>query len=221
MENYKFKNALRFYLLATELKYKIRSGWDKNHWNITSERIESIAEHVYGTCILAISLDSEFNFEINLDKILKMLILHEIGEVIIGDITPFSNITPKEKEAKEHEAIIKIVGNLINKDEIISLLFEFDEKKTKEAIFAYYCDKLEADIQSKVYQDKGYHNSLDNQLNNKVFKNEKAKKIVKNGAKTAFDIWYEWDKSIYSDNEIFTKMLELIRTTNTQEDYNF
>ena len=33
--------------------------------------------------------------------------------------------------------------------------------------------------------------------------------------------WYEWDKSIYSDNEIFTKILELIRTTNTQEDYNF
>ena len=51
----KIKSAMRFYLLATKLKYKIRSGWDKYHWNISSERIESIAEHVYGTCILAIS----------------------------------------------------------------------------------------------------------------------------------------------------------------------
>ena len=221
MEKCKLKNALRFYLLATELKYKIRSGWDKDHWNITSERIESIAEHVYGTCILAISLNSEFEFEIDIGKVLKMLVLHEIGEVIIGDITPFSNITPEEKVEKEHEAIIKIVGDLINKDEIISLLFEFDDKNTNEAIFAYYCDKLEADIQSKVYQDRGCHNSLDNQQNNKVFKNPKAKKIIESGAKTAFDIWYEWDNGIYSNNEIFKQMLELVKNTNTQEDYNF
>ena len=50
---------MRFYLLATQLKYKIRSGWDEKHWNVSKERIESIAEHVYGTCILAISLDSD------------------------------------------------------------------------------------------------------------------------------------------------------------------
>ena len=43
----KIKNTMRFYLLATKLKYKIRSGWDEKHWNIKSERIESIAEHVY------------------------------------------------------------------------------------------------------------------------------------------------------------------------------
>ena len=47
----RLNDAMRFYLLATQLKYKIRSGWDENHWNISKERIESIAEHVYGTCI--------------------------------------------------------------------------------------------------------------------------------------------------------------------------
>ena len=59
MKENKLKNAMRFYLLATQLKYKIRSGWDEKHWNVSKERIESIAEHVYGTCILAISLDSD------------------------------------------------------------------------------------------------------------------------------------------------------------------
>ena len=56
----KLKNSMRFYMLATQLKYKIRSGWDKSHWNVSKERLESIAEHVYGTCILALSIDSEF-----------------------------------------------------------------------------------------------------------------------------------------------------------------
>lgn len=54
----KFENIMHFYLLATQLKYKIRSGWDEKHWNVSKERLESIAEHVYGTCILALGIYS-------------------------------------------------------------------------------------------------------------------------------------------------------------------
>ena len=39
MKETKLKNAMRFYLLATKLKYKIRSGWDENHWNVSKERL--------------------------------------------------------------------------------------------------------------------------------------------------------------------------------------
>src|SRR5574344_788024 len=97
-------DAMRFYLLATQLKYKIRSGWDETHWNVSKERLESIAEHVYGTCILALSIDSEFETNLDINKVVKMLVIHELGEVFIGDITPFDNITPEEKMEKEHEA---------------------------------------------------------------------------------------------------------------------
>lgn len=219
MNKISIQDAMRFYVLATKLKYKIRSGWNDTHWNISSKRRESVAEHVYGTCILAISIDSEFNCDINLNKVLKMLVLHEIGEVIIGDITQFDGISPEEKKEREHQAIIKVVGDLIKREEITSLVFEFDERKTKEAIFAYLCDKLEADLQSKIYQDMGCHNSLDDQKNNKVFNNPKAQKMVADGAKTAFDIWYEWDKVIYKDNAIFAEILEFIRSINTQTYY--
>ena len=197
------KNAMRFYLLATKLKYKIRSGWDKNHWNISCERIESIAEHVYGTCILAITLNSEFNLNIDMEKTLKMLTLHEIGEVLIGDITPFDKMTNKEKMKKEHIAMQEIIGDLNEKDDLLDLLIEFDDHNTKEAKFAYLCDKIEADIQAKVYQDMGYQHSLDAQENNVVFKNDKITKILNEGAKTAFDIWYEWDKEKFNDEEKF------------------
>ena len=213
----KLKNSMRFYMLATQLKYKIRSGWDKSHWNVSKDRVESIAEHVYGTCILALSIDSEFKTDLDINKVIKMLVLHELGEVIIGDITPFDNITPEEKMKKEHEAMREVIGDLVNQEEFLSLLFEFDEKKTKEAIFAHHCDKLEADIQAKVYQDMGCQHPLDEQENNVVFKSNKVQQMVKDGAQTAFDIWYEWDKSLYYDDEDFARLLDYVRTINTQE----
>jgi len=163
-------DAMSFYLLATQLKYKIRSGWDETHWNVSKERLESIAEHVYGTCILALSIDSEFETHLDINKVIKMLVIHELWEVLIGDITPFDNITPEEKMKIEHEAMEKVLGDLIKKNEFYSLLLEFDAKKTKESIFAHHCDKLEADIQAKVYQDMGCQNPLSEQENNVVFK---------------------------------------------------
>ena len=212
-------DAMRFYLLATQLKYKIRSGCDETHWNVSKERLESIAEHVYGTCILALSIDSEFETNLDINKVVKMLVIHELGEVVIGDITPFDNITPEEKMEKEHEAIKEVLGDLIKKDEFYSLLLEFDDKKTKEAVFAYHCDKLEADIQAKVYQDMGCQHSLDEQENNVVFKNQRVQQMVKDGAKSAFDIWYEWDKSLYFDDETFADILDYVKEINTQQDF--
>ena len=213
----KLKNSMRFYMLATQLKYKIRSGWDKSHWNVSKDRVESIAEHVYGTCILALSIDSEFKTNLDINKVIKMLVLHELGEVIIGDITPFDNITPEEKMKKEHEAMREVIGDLVNQEEFLSLLFEFDEKKTKEAIFAHHCDKLEADIQARVYQDMGCQHPLDEQEDNVVFKSTKVQQMIKDGAQTAFDIWYEWDKPLYNDDEDFARLLDYVRTINTQE----
>lgn len=215
----RLKSTMRFYLLATQLKYKIRSGWNETHWNVSKERLESVAEHIYGTCILALSIDSEFETHLDIDKVVKMLVLHELGEVVIGDITPFDSISPEEKMKREHEAIKRVLGDLIKKEEYFALLMEFDERKTREAIFAYHCDKLDADIQAKIYQDMGCQNPLDKQENNVVFKSKRVQQMVQNGAKTAFDIWYEWDKSLYSDDENFSALLDYVKEKNTQTDF--
>ena len=211
----RIENAMRLYLLATQLKYRIRSGWDDKHWNVTSERKESIAEHVYGTCVLAISLNSEFQLNMDMEKVLKMLTIHEIGEVVIGDITPFDKVTEEEKAEIEHKAMKDVLGDLVGKDELFELLIEFDEHNTKESKFAYLCDKIEAVIQAKVYQDKGCQRSLDDQDSNIVFNNPKIKEIIENGAQTAFDIWYEWDKSKFDGDPVFMKTLSYVKNNNT------
>ena len=216
--NERLLSTMRFYLLATQLKYKIRSGWDKTHWNVSKERIESVAEHVYGTCILALSIYSNFEVNVDINKVIKMLVLHEIGEVIIGDITPYDNVTKEEKMEKEHAAMQEVLGDLIRKDEYYSLLMEFDEHKTAEAIFAYHCDKFEAVIQAKVYQDMGCHHPLTEQENNVAFKSERCQKILESGATSVFDIWYECDRKLYLNDEVFLNLLDFIKKVDTQND---
>ena len=97
MEKNKMVNAIQFYLLATELKDMLRSGWKV--WEINRERLESVAEHIYGACILAIAIDSEFEMKIDLKKAILMLVIHELEEIKIGDLTPFDKV-PKEEKRK-------------------------------------------------------------------------------------------------------------------------
>ena len=57
----KIENVIRYYLLCNTLKDIVRTGWQI--WNVKKERVESIAEHIYGVQMLAIAMHSEFNYE--------------------------------------------------------------------------------------------------------------------------------------------------------------
>jgi putative hydrolase of HD superfamily len=213
----KCDEIFNFYYYNYRLKNKVRSGWDKNHWNVKSNRLERISEHIVGTIALALVISSEFEYNFDIDKVLKMLAIHETGETIIADITPFDGITPEEKEKIEHQAMIDALGGLFDKDELLSILYEFDEHKTAEAKFSYFCDKIEADLQAKIYQDKNMQHSLDDQANNCTFASSKIQKMLADGAKTAFDIWYGWDKNKYEGDKQypdFSNILKIAKDNN-------
>ena len=144
-------NVLEFYFLANHLKEIVRSGWKQ--WNVPRERLESVAEHVFSTCILAIAIESEYHYNIDLSKVLMMLVLHETEEIVIPDITPCDGVSAEEKVTIGHKAVEQVLAHLNKSDTYKSLIFEFDEHKTPESIFAYMCDKLDADIMS-LYYDK-------------------------------------------------------------------
>lgn len=206
----KYKEIFRFYKKTFNLKNKIRSGWDSKHWNVKALRVESVSEHVVGTIALAMAMKYEFGYNINIDEVVKTLAIHEIGEAIIGDITPFDGVTAEDKKEIEHRAMREVLGNLSDNDLLINMLFNFDCRLTNEDVFAYFCDKLEADFQSKIYQDKGFHHSLDDQASNCVFASPKAQQILNNGAKTAFDVWYFYDLPIYENNQDFPEFSDLL-----------
>ena len=206
----------KFYYLNFRLKNIVRTGWDINHWNIKSNRIERISEHVIGTLCLTIVLNSEFEYNLDFDEVLRMLAIHETGETLIGDITPFDGITQEKKKEIEHCAMIDALGNLKKRESLLSLLFDFDEQIKLEAICSHFIDKIEADLQAKLYQDKGMQHSLNDQKNNCVFNSPKVQQMVKDGAKDAFDIWFEWDKTIYNDNQFpeFINILNAAKANN-------
>lgn len=206
----KYREIFRFYRKTFKLKNKIRSGWDSKHWNVKALRVESVSEHVVGAIALAMAMKYEFGYNINIDEVVKLLAIHEIGESIIGDITPFDGITPEDKKEIEHRAMREVLGNLSDNDLLLNLLFNFDNKTYNEDVFAYFCDKLEADLQSKIYQDSGVHHSLDDQAGNCVFDSSKAQEILNNGAKTAFDVWYFYDLPIYENNQYFSEFSDLL-----------
>ena len=105
----KEERIIKYYVLCNKLKNVIRTGW--KNWNVNKERIESVAEHVYGVQMLAIAMKQEYEYDINLNKVLFMLAIHELGETVIGDLTQFQ-IDPKSKEKIEHEAVHNILKDI-------------------------------------------------------------------------------------------------------------
>lgn len=202
----KEKNVIKYYVLCNKLKNVIRTGW--KDWNVKRARIESIAEHIFGVQMLAIGVFSEYKYDIDISKVIMMLALHELEEIIIGDLTLF-DIAKDEKKRLGHEAIEKILDGLVLKEEIKNLIFEFDERTTPEALYAYHCDKLECDIQCKIYDEEGCV-ELNNQLENKSFFDPDVQLFLNEG-KTWSDMWLSFGQKRYNYDENFTKISNYVK----------
>lgn len=214
MINNKSDTVLRFYLLTTTLKNKIRQG--SIYWNVTAKRRESIAEHVYDACMLAIAIDSEYDLNIDIKKVVEMLAIHELEEIIIGDITPFDNVSNEEKLQIGKKAVLDILNGMKKEQEYIDLTDEFNLRQTKEAKFAYLCDKLDFDLQMKLYADQGYI-KLDPNSKGPIFKNAKVQNILKNGAKSASDVFYNYDVEKYINYPEFKNLLDYAYSNNLND----
>lgn len=198
---------INYYVLANKLKTTLRTGWVV--WEVDAPRLESIAEHVYGVLMLAIAIQSEYHYDLDFSKTLLMLALHETEEIAIGDLTPLQT-SREEKQKKGHAAIAKIFESLADKDKLISLLLEFDERKTAEAKFAYWCDKLECNLQCRLYDEAGAFN-----LHGQEFNPAAANDAVRDLLKSEPDISTAWAKFTegYADFDDNFKAIDTYATT--------
>ena len=206
-------NIINFYILTNKLKEKIRTGWIEV--GISSQRLESVAEHIYGCLMLAIAIDSEYDLELNMYKVLKMLALHELEETIMKDFTVRDNISREEKIKLGRECVQKAVEGLIAKNEIIELLDEFNSHISKESIFCYHIDKIECDFQAKIYDLKGNFD-INNALNDIKYYGEEGS-LIKEKVHTASDVWIEYDKKLYKDDKIFGNLINEIQKLKSLE----
>ena len=117
---------------------------------------------------------------LNSEKIIKMALLHDLAESVIGDITP-DQITKNEKINKENLAMKQILKNLPSKiaEPYFEIWNEYQKNSSQEAKLIHDIDKLEMAFQAKFYQNNGiskeklqtFFNTAKKKIKNKNLRN--------------------------------------------------
>ena len=126
--------------LAEKLKCNTRHSWT------SSGRCESVAEHSFGLGMLAWLVKDEFQ-ECDVNKVMEMCLLHDIGEAVTGDIPSFEkHSSDEEKEKNEIQKLSELLPDK-KRHEFMNLMEELWKNETVEAKLAHALDKMEAVIQ--------------------------------------------------------------------------
>ena len=142
------------YFELNQLKQLYRQGWLRR--GLPPERCESVAEHVFSMAMLGWWIADAYFPQLALDKILRMTLLHELGEIYIGDIIPADRVSPVEKHRREREAMRQVVDKLSNGTDYLALWEEYEAGQTAEARFVHQLDRLEMACQAAVYHTQGF-----------------------------------------------------------------
>lgn len=141
MNNENIAGLLEFLRSAERLKNVTRTSW-------TSEgQRESVAEHTWRVCLMALVLGREFA-DIDMSRLMKMCVIHDLGEAIGGDIS--ATLQPPEGKAVQERAdLITLLEPLPDgaRTEIVELWDEYEAASSPEARLAKALDKLETIMQ--------------------------------------------------------------------------
>jgi putative hydrolases of HD superfamily len=169
------EELLNFFIKIGELKKMPRRGWVINQ----IKNPESIADHIFRATIMGWFIAEGNN--LNMGKIIKMALVHDLCEVYAGDTTPYDGVLPKnkaklkalmktwprftpeekrmkirEKHKKEKASLEKLTLNLPVKikKEIMDLWMEYEKGLSKEARFFRQADRMENFLQAYEYWEK-------------------------------------------------------------------
>ncbi|MCF7808962.1 MAG: HD domain-containing protein [Candidatus Marinimicrobia bacterium] len=134
-----------------QLKTLSRSGWVQSGFPV--EKVESIASHSYGMAMLVLYLEPELQVQgIDVDRALRMALIHDTAESITGDITPADGVLLDDKFSAESEAITTIYKQLGNGNRFRELWDEFENGQSQEAQLVKRIDKLDMLVQAYFYE---------------------------------------------------------------------
>jgi putative hydrolase of HD superfamily len=142
---------LDFFKTAANLKKIPRQGWvDK----LSLNNPESVADHSYSMAIMSMVISDLEKYDS--EKILKMVLLHDLSESHIGDYTP-EQISKEKKNELENDAFNEIVKKLPDSLQIPyqKIWQEYQKNNSPEANIVHQIDKLEMALQAKIYQKDG------------------------------------------------------------------
>jgi len=136
------EKRLAFLRKAERLKSVLRSA------HTASGRAESTAEHSWRLCLMAMAFEDSLP-ELDFPKLLKMCVIHDLGEAINGDIPAVSQATHPDKGAQERRDLLTVAADLDEpfKAALLALWDDYENAASPEARAAKALDKLETILQ--------------------------------------------------------------------------
>ncbi|EFN58736.1 hypothetical protein CHLNCDRAFT_140428 [Chlorella variabilis] len=142
--------AVEFLTLLQQLKAQKRTGWVKRG----VRGPESIADHMYRMGLMAMLVQgTEYDYH----RCIKLALVHDVAEAIVGDITPTCGVSDEDKFRLEAGAVQRMRGMLGGSSSLagkeIELLWqEYEQAQTPEARLVKDFDKLEMILQAHEYE---------------------------------------------------------------------
>ena len=128
------------------LKTLRRAGWVR----VGVPGPESVADHSFRVALLALLLGPRLGLDV--DTMIRMALVHDLGEARLGDITPADRISKAEKSRDEAAAFGEIVDGLPEGPALFDLWREYETGATPEARAVRQLDKLEMAFQALAYE---------------------------------------------------------------------
>ncbi len=91
------KNVLELIKLGEKLKMELRHSW------LSNGRRESVAEHTWRLALMAMAIEPYLPNQVNSEKLLKMIIIHDLVEAYAKDIPAFETMNNNEAKALKHK----------------------------------------------------------------------------------------------------------------------
>ncbi|KAK7275128.1 hypothetical protein RIF29_16235 [Crotalaria pallida] len=142
-------SVIDFLTLCHRLKTTKRKGWI-NHG---IKGAESIADHMYRMAVMALIAGDVPG--LNRERCIKIALVHDIAEAIVGDITPSDGVPKAEKSRREHAALnemCEVLGGGMRAEEIKELWLEYENNSSLEANLVKDFDKVEMILQALEYE---------------------------------------------------------------------
>ena len=135
-------DILAFLRSAERLKDTLRSS------HTSSGRPESVAEHTWRLCLMALALRNEFP-EVDFSRPIRICIVHDLGEAITSNVPAIDQDAAAPKTAKERLGLLDILAALLDalRAELVALWDEYESGSSAEARLAKALDKLETIMQ--------------------------------------------------------------------------
>jgi putative hydrolase of HD superfamily len=136
------EGVLTFLRAAERLKTVTRSGWT------SAGEPESVAEHTWRLCLMAMVLYDRAP-GIDFARLLRMCLIHDLGEAIRGDVPAPAQVAGQDKAAEERADLLELTGSLPRdlRQDILQLWDEYEAARSPEARVAKGLDKLETILQ--------------------------------------------------------------------------